>query len=887
MDRRQKHQRESSFGFEQLETRRVLDAHFLISGSLLILNDVDTRDTLTISEDASTGAYLFELTNGVWDGVDGDGVYGNKLKQLRVEKTAVNPLSGGIQIGEIADHSIFDTVFESVDFSELNGLLQLNSTSIQQANGSTLTTDSIRFKATDALAIATNANFRAYGGALIRSSADIEIGREVAEGHPAAARIDGPARFNSGSNLNFIGNSRQLSFSSAGDSFISDASALTLFGKNRAGGSLRIESNGTLMSDRATDISAREMSLSGKQIRLGTSAKDTIQISEKTSIVSTHGFYIAPQADVHFNEFQFNTGGFIHVNLDSNTSIFGNNSADSIFISTTGTVSDTPSTIVQSNGNLELIAKSISMAGNSENELVAHGRATFNAPQGIAIGAAVSPGDPNAAKVSFGQLEFISDDSVSISESDGIYFVGVNRANEFTLRSGGYILNAPGLDLISTGAGRFESNVGIYLGDDISDKIHLCGGAVFTAPQQVIINAASSVKTPIYNATSDHVDIYRDADSCHATTTLEQLNEILPDDWSFRLFDDGPDIRLVTYDAHGNVANRARFGSTGIISQLSDARNGRNLLAPTYQGEVTDRTIQWTFWELGQNAVYDHPNLPSHKDRFNLTQAGTFENLLNETIEVELDSESGQLDVWSVVDNLWSIQQAPFMQGYINTLTRTQVLDGGAMLVRRVTMMGETLRLGQELSVDIPYIEAWSPFADSAFNALTTSIDSQGNPDVWFANGYNIPTYPKVPVDETRGWAMVYDRFDQKNSATMSVIFGKNPGKEHRSDGSSIEPRFFRYNSMDFDTGMVINPGLSAWNLPAGSLIDQHYLFLPGQGMNSGTPVMLDGLAERLPAPQIYHPGANLPKDVADIANHLTRLNQQSGIPTDHIGTLL
>lgn len=887
MNRNRLLQSASKFEFEKLETRRVLDAHFLLSGSQLILNDVNTPDTLTIGENNSGTAYLFELTNGIWNGEDGNGIQGSGFNQLLVEKTAVNSLSSGIQIGEVTGDPTFDAVFESVDFSDLAGLFRLTAISIQQTEGSTLVTDNIHLDAADSMAIGNNGIFRAAGDALIQAGADIQIGREVGNGQPAAARINGAARFESGGNLEFIGNTQRLSFVAAGEALISERSALVLFGQNQAGQSLSIEAHRALISDAGTSISADELSLSGKYIQLGTSNQDSIEITGRASIDSQNGLYLAPQATIRFEEFNVNSDGFVHITLDSSTVIVGDNLAASAYIQSSGSITDVPSTTIQLGGNLMIDAVEIAMATSPGNALVAAGRATLVAPQAISIGTADVLENYEGATVTFGQLQFGSEGFVSINESDGMYLVGANRAKDFDLRSRGYLLNAPGLELDAIGIARFESNIGIFLGQDPSDTIHICGETYFTAPDQVTITEAARFTTPIYNATSNYIDINRDAASCYVPIAIDQLNEVLPDDWTYQLFDDGPDIRLVTYDANGNVANRVRFGSTGTISHLTDARNGRNLLAPSYQGEVTDRILQWTFWELGQNAVYDHPNLPAHKDRFNLTQAGTFDNLLNDTVEVDMDSDTGRLDVWSVVDNLWSIEQAPFMQGNINALTRTQVLDGGAILVRRVTMMGQTFRLGQEISVDIPYLEAWSPFADAAFNSLTTSIDAQGNPNVWYANNYNVPTYPKIPVDQTRGWAMVYDRFNQQNAATMSVVFGKDPGNEHLADGSSIEPRFFRYNSMDFDTGMVINPGLSAWNLPAGSLIDQHYLFLPGQGITSDTPVMLDGLAERLPAPQIYHPGSTLPQDVEAIANRLNQLNGQSGIATDHIGTLL
>ncbi len=370
------------------------------------------------------------------------------------------------------------------------------------------------------------------------------------------------------------------------------------------------------------------------------------------------------------------------------------------------------------------------------------------------------------------------------------------------------------------------------------------------------------------------------------SSVMDELNDVLPDGWTYQLFNDGLNLRLQTYDADGNAANAYRFGSTGVISEIRDSRNGQNLLAPSYQGEVTDRVIQWTFWEVGQTAVYDHPSLGWVEDRFNLTQAGTFYNALNETVDVDMVAATGQLDVWSVVDRQWRAEQDPFMQGEITALTRMQVLDGGAIMVRRVLMIHETYLQGQEILIANPYLVGWNTFADNAFNSLALGIDSQGNPNHWYAEGVNIPHFPNTPVSQTRGWAMVYDRFNLNSGATMSVVYGKDQGTVHLPDGSTADPRWFNYNSMDFDGGIAINPGMATGTLPVGSIIDQTYILLPGQGIEAGTAQILDGLAATMPGPQVYHPGAAMDPELAEIANRLATLANESGAYTDNLGPL-
>ncbi len=874
------------FEFEKLEDRRVLDANFLLGGSQLILNGWAAADTLTIREDAPGDAYIFELAIGTWNGVDGSGVQGNGLHQLRAAKSTIDALASGIQVGEAQGTAMFDTVFESVDFSGLDGLFLMDTISIRQAVGSTLLTADAQFGVAQELILATNATFRANGDVLLLAGSDIRIGHEVAAGQPAAARITGAARFEATGNLEFVGNTQRLSFSAGGTADITEKSALVLFGNNQTGGLLQIDARRAMIADYGTDIVAPEMLLAGKFILLGTSPQDSINVGGFASLSSSNGIYLASQATIHIGELQFNSGGFIHATVDSDIRLVGSNTADATYIKSSGSVTDSPTTTIHLNGNLMLDAWAISLAENPANELVAAGRATLTAPQLIAIGASDVLVNPNAATVAFGQLKFVSEGYVTINESDGMYLIGTNQAAHFDLRSRGYLQNAPGLDLNVESVANFQSNEGIYLGNNSSDTIHVCGETHFSAPQQVTVGAESQFTTPVYFANSGHVDINRDATSCDVQHMLEQLNDALPDGWSYQLYDDGPDIRLVTYDANGNAATRVRFGSAGVISSVVDARTGRNLLAPSYQGEVTDRVVQWTIWEVGKNAVYDVPGLPGWEDRFNMTQAGTFSGALQGTTDVELNSAEGQLDVWAVVDRQWKSELEPFMDGEITTLTRTQMLDGGGMLVRRVLQLGETRRLGTQITIDSPYLVGWNTFSDSVFDSLAISIDAQGNPDVWWDDS-QIPYFPNTRVNETRGWATVYDRDNLASGQTMSVIFGNEEGIVHKGDGTTGDPRYFVYNSMNFDGGMAINPGLATWQMPVGTIVDQYYLILPGQGIDAETPVVLDELAERLPAPQIYHPGSTLPADVAEIADRLSQLASESRTATDHIGTLL
>ena len=369
-----------------------------------------------------------------------------------------------------------------------------------------------------------------------------------------------------------------------------------------------------------------------------------------------------------------------------------------------------------------------------------------------------------------------------------------------------------------------------------------------------------------------------------STELADRLNDILPDGWTHQLFNDGTDIRLQTFDSNGDDAFAFRFGSIGAISNLIDSRTGQELLAPSYQGEVTDRVVQWVLWETGHTVVYDVPELDKYRDRFNLTSAGTFDNRLNGTVDV--NATSGTLDVWAVVDKQWQPSLETHIDGTSTGLTRYEVLDNGAILVRRVIRVGDIFLEGQEVELENPVFVGWFPWADSAFNSMALGINPEGVPNHWYAEGFNIPNHQNQPVQDTRGWVTMYNRNNLANGTTMSVVFGENAGEIHLADGSITDMRRFLFNSLDFDNGVAINPALWTAGLPAGSVIDQSYLLIPGQGIQAGTGAMLDSLSSALTPPQVYHPGAQLDDELADIVNRLIDLTSESQVETDHLGQI-
>ena len=367
---------------------------------------------------------------------------------------------------------------------------------------------------------------------------------------------------------------------------------------------------------------------------------------------------------------------------------------------------------------------------------------------------------------------------------------------------------------------------------------------------------------------------------------LSSINQVLSDGWRSRFRIVGDDIWVRTVKPDGTPEFDFRLGAAGVIAEIRDVASGQNLLAPSNRGESTDRVVQWTLWELGQTIRHNVGSLPDFEDRFNLTQAGTFDNVIHGTVEVEI--VDGQVNIWSVVDRNWKSQQDPYMDGTVTALTQMTILDGGGLLVRRVVRVGEIRLNRNAVTLDNPYFEAWTPLSDAAFNAMAVSIDGNGNPDEFFIDGRNIPGYqPRISVENTRGWALGYDRFDRDEGTNLAVVFGTDIGTVFSADGSETNNHQYARNSLDFRGGWAILPGLFPGSVGEGAIIETHLILLPGDTIDASTGAQLDALAELLPAPRVFHAGAQLSGDLNSIANRLSTLSSENRTSTDHLAGLL
>lgn len=353
--------------------------------------------------------------------------------------------------------------------------------------------------------------------------------------------------------------------------------------------------------------------------------------------------------------------------------------------------------------------------------------------------------------------------------------------------------------------------------------------------------------------------------------------------WTCEAFKYQSDVWVRTYNASVGAFD-FRIGAAGVVAEMRNVQASYGpMLSPSFNGESTDRVIQWTAW-------CDSIQIPgvSYDPRYNLTQAGTFDNVLSPTIEVQLrnNGDSCEIDVWAVPQDQWNPQVRAHVTGRMSALTRYRVFGQGEVLVRRLLRVGATTVDGLPRALTPLYLEAWSPFLVPLFNALAVSVDGAGQPLWWYQAGQTIPQYPGFPVETTPGYAVVYQTPGSASHPAVGLVFGpKQPCAWDK--GACVPTGKYVLNSMDWNNGIGVLPGITLTGLEVGSVIDQYLILVPGLGLDAALAARLQAAVPLVPAPRIFAPSAVVAPPLSDWINRLAAQEQASGVRTDHLSALV
>jgi hypothetical protein len=312
--------------------------------------------------------------------------------------------------------------------------------------------------------------------------------------------------------------------------------------------------------------------------------------------------------------------------------------------------------------------------------------------------------------------------------------------------------------------------------------------------------------------------------------------------------------RLLTVTTAQGRRFRYGFNPGGAIASIRDLDLApeTELIGDSFQGETTDRVIQWTYW----NCRYLTP-AHGHGDgdrRANVTMEGSYGGAeVCEVLETPADGSACEFVFRSRITHWFYADLDRHGRPDFETTSRYRVLEDGSLwlerriLRRRWPLKDVTVRVWQPITetwLDTPaatatlearhlwpesmtsYLEAWTPLRRSVLPQRRHGGGSLAT------SGYRF----LLPKD-LGGWVMAYGE-----RQALAVVFG--------AEQPSCPPWRMRavFNSLD-EPGhnlTILLPGIET-DWPEDRVIEQHLAFVVG------SPLEVPGRAEKL-APQVPPP---------------------------------
>ena len=292
-------------------------------------------------------------------------------------------------------------------------------------------------------------------------------------------------------------------------------------------------------------------------------------------------------------------------------------------------------------------------------------------------------------------------------------------------------------------------------------------------------------------------------------------------------------IRTLTVALGGADRFQYVFNKGGAVNGIFDLAiaPAQNLIGPSFQGETTDRVIQWTYW----NGRYKVPeNSMGSKDRrANATMEGSFANAATcDVVETPASGQDGRLRFVSRLRH-WFYANLD-IHGVPDFLTSTdyEVLDDGSLKLTRsvtrrpwkLTNIHEELRtetswvskLQAETTMvcehygngsQTSYFEGWSPFRRSVLPMQKHGLGS------FSEEGYRF-WKPQALV----GWAMAYGK-DQ----AVAIVFGKT---ELGDQGNKLQVVFNKLDLPEENLNILMPAVETSW--PDHKTLTQVLILVPG-----------------------------------------------------------
>ena len=348
-----------------------------------------------------------------------------------------------------------------------------------------------------------------------------------------------------GDSLNDQFNAGLLEFVSSGDTSIAEDSRINLFGDSSAANATLSSTNAIVDSTTATTNIAGLATLDALFVILGDASND----------------------ELNTGSVNFNTSGNFRMIENSDLSIVGANTANSVFMQADGSLTNTENATLNTTASGNFVADGISL-GNQVGD-------QFNVSA----------------------LSFSSSGAVTIHEDSGMLLIGVNTANTLELTSTANLIDGSTTSTNVTGLASLEA-ASIRLGDSAFDTFNT-GTINLNSPGNIVIGEDSNL-TLVGDNTARHLTLTANGfigDSATSTTNIEGFLIVTADLVNLGSdFDANLDPQLRFSKLTVNTTGNANITSATSFSLEGNSNVGDRLIL-TSDGDITDSPTAVTIIE--------------------------------------------------------------------------------------------------------------------------------------------------------------------------------------------------------------------------------------------------------------------------------------------------
>ncbi|MBN8602653.1 MAG: hypothetical protein J0M26_16580 [Planctomycetes bacterium] len=548
-------------------------------------------DSTTIQEDSDTdlsgassansvvltsAGYIGDNTNATVNIVN-DATF-NAATSIDLNEEASNALTvGGLAYfnagTSIGVGSLGTANFGTLRFTSIAG------TTIQEDSNTDLSGDStalsLNLSSAGYIGDNNNATVNVTNSATFNAANSIDLDEDASN----TLTVGGLAFFNAGSSIAVgsagTANFGSLRFVSVNGTTIQEDSNTVLDDASSAD-SLSLTSVGSIADndDATINITNDATFNAGTSIDLNEVGTNSLAVGGLAYFNAGTSIGIGVDGTANFGSLRFTSALGTVIDEDSSTNLSGDSSAQSLMLTSSGTISDsTTATITIANDATFDADVNVSLNEEASNLLSVGGLAYFNAGSAISVG--------SAGSADFGSLRFVSVAGTAIQEDSNTDLAGASSAGSLDLTSAGYIGDNLNATVNITNNAIFDAATSITLADAATNNLFVGGLAYFNAGTTIGIGPAGDANFGTLRFTSVDGTVI-DEDSGTDLAGSSSASSLVLTSAGY-IHDDA----AATVD----IANEATFNATTDITLGESAGNDLTVGALAYFNAGTTITV--------------------------------------------------------------------------------------------------------------------------------------------------------------------------------------------------------------------------------------------------------------------------------------------------------